>query len=104
MISIPIHTPLNLYSCCLHIGAMAFDEAAFGRGSGKIWIDEAMCLGTEESLLECQANAIGDTDCNHNEDAGVRCLNGELMFQLHWQNYYGWPKFVLETFFGCANR
>ena len=59
-----------------------FSNAVFERGSGNIWIDGAMCLGTEESLLECQANAIGDNNCNHNEDAGVRCLNGELMFQL----------------------
>ena len=32
-----------------------------------------MCKGTESSLLECNTNPIGQQNCDHFEDAGVRC-------------------------------
>ena len=32
-----------------------------------------VCRGTESSLLECNTNPIGQHNCNHFEDAGVRC-------------------------------
>ena len=33
-----------------------------------------MCSGSESSLLDCVASAdIGIHDCDHSEDAGVRC-------------------------------
>ena len=33
-----------------------------------------MCTGNESSLLDCTAGeAIGSHNCDHSEDAGVRC-------------------------------
>ena len=45
----------------------------FGGGSGDILLDSVVCRGTESSLLECSTNSIRQHNCNHSEDAGVRC-------------------------------
>ncbi|XP_054552754.1 antigen WC1.1-like [Talpa occidentalis] len=47
--------------------------AAFGPGNGSIWLDEVRCRGGESSLWECQAAPWGQSNCKHEEDAGVRC-------------------------------
>ena len=49
-------------------------NAAFGEGLGSILLDNLMCEGHENSLLDCVASAdIGTHNCEHSEDAGVRC-------------------------------
>ncbi|KAM5251219.1 antigen WC1.1-like [Hipposideros larvatus] len=51
----------------------ALQEAAFGPGDGRIWLDQVQCRGTESSLWACAAEPWGQSDCKHEEDAGVRC-------------------------------
>ena len=58
----------------LSIDAEALARAAFGRGSGKIFLDNVRCTGEEQRLIDCRANDIGVHNCGHSEDAGVRCL------------------------------
>ena len=36
-------------------------------------MDEVDCEGTEAELIHCKQRAWGQNDCNHHEDAGVRC-------------------------------
>ncbi|NXH73287.1 DMBT1 protein, partial [Hydrobates tethys] len=47
--------------------------AAFGQGSGPIWLDEVTCAGTEAALSLCRARSWGSHNCNHREDAGIEC-------------------------------
>ncbi|CAM5078737.1 unnamed protein product, partial [Natator depressus] len=48
-------------------------EAAFGQGTGPIWVETLNCRGTESSLWDCPAKPWGESNCGHKEDAAVNC-------------------------------
>ncbi len=54
-------------------GNQAIIQALFGQGTGIIWLDNVNCAGTEAGLDACPANPLGSHNCDHSEDAGVRC-------------------------------
>ena len=56
------------------LGGSSPGGAHFGAGSGPIWLDDLACRGTEARLADCSASSIGTHNCNHNEDASVRCI------------------------------
>lgn len=53
----------------------AFSFATFGKGLGKIWLDDVQCVGTEAELADCIHPDFGIHNCHHNEDAGVSCTS-----------------------------
>ena len=61
---------------------LGFLSSTYGRGAGPILLDDVHCAGTETSLQQCAANLIGNYNCDHYEDAGVRCmcLHVQLLF------------------------
>ncbi|XP_054254406.1 deleted in malignant brain tumors 1 protein-like [Indicator indicator] len=48
-------------------------SAAFGPGSGRIWLDDVNCTGREGSLAECQSRVWRANSCDHRGDVGVVC-------------------------------
>ncbi|XP_071341091.1 macrophage receptor MARCO [Trachinotus anak] len=44
-------------------------------GSGKIWLDDLRCTGTESDIFSCPKSGIGQHNCQHSEDAGVQCVS-----------------------------
>ncbi|OXB73159.1 UNVERIFIED_CONTAM: hypothetical protein H355_007419 [Colinus virginianus] len=42
-------------------------------GTGKIWLDNVNCRGSEHTIYECNKRDWGEHNCSHNEDAGVEC-------------------------------
>ena len=54
-------------------GIAALGSAYFGAGSGKIWLDDVACNGSENRLSDCSNSGLNNADCEHFEDAGVEC-------------------------------
>ena len=69
----------NYLKCVTSITGTALSFARFGEGSGPIWLDDVSCIGSESELLECPHNGIGNHNCDHSEDASVRCsVSGKI--------------------------
>ena len=55
----------------LSSGAVPTFRASFGVGVGAIVLDDVRCVGNEISIFNCSRATV--ENCNHFEDAGVRC-------------------------------
>ena len=65
-------------------GGIVAPYTYYPQGSGSIWLDNVMCLGTETRLFDCPNGGIGIHDCTHIEDVGVMC--GKHQYRQRW----GW--------------
>ena len=46
----------------------------YGRGSGRIWLDNVRCTGWEPHVTECQHPGWGRHNCQHSEDVSISCI------------------------------
>ncbi|XP_049595984.1 lysyl oxidase homolog 3B isoform X3 [Syngnathus scovelli] len=53
-------------------------SAKYGKGQGKIWLDNVQCGGGESSISACKSRGWGNSDCTHDEDAGVVCKDERI--------------------------
>nr|XP_020513315.1 lysyl oxidase homolog 3 isoform X1 [Labrus bergylta] len=53
-------------------------SAKYGKGQGKIWLDNVQCSGGERSIDVCKSRGWGNSDCTHDEDAGVVCKDERI--------------------------
>ena len=56
----------------MYIAAAAL-TSGFTNGAGQIWLDDVRCAGSESRIIDCPARPLGQHNCAHVEDAGVRC-------------------------------
>ena len=68
---------LDAQVVCKQLGFGSFGTILTGSsvtdGTGNIWLDNVRCTGSETHILNCASNSVGDHNCGHSEDAGVRC-------------------------------
>ncbi|XP_077334376.1 lysyl oxidase homolog 3 isoform X4 [Lithobates pipiens] len=72
----------NAHILCRHLGfteATGWTHSAkYGKGIGRIWLDNVICSGSEKSIADCSSRGWGSTDCTHEEDAGVICKDERI--------------------------
>ena len=47
----------------------------YGSGTGRIWLDNVNCNGSEAFIGNCPHNGWDSHNCDHDEDVSIRCRN-----------------------------
>ncbi|XP_043368876.1 lysyl oxidase homolog 3 isoform X1 [Dermochelys coriacea] len=76
-------TLANAHVLCRHLGFVAATgwahSAKYGKGIGRVWLDNVNCGGSEKSIADCRSRGWGNSDCSHEEDAGVICKDERIL-------------------------
>jgi len=61
-------------------------NAFYGKGSGRIWLSNLNCVGTEHTIGMCTHPGWGIENCDHWQDAGVKCTSGNISTKIYMHN------------------
>ena len=63
------------------VGARPFNNAAFGQGTGPVYLDDLHCTRRESRLIDCPNGGVNMIDnCRgHLDDAGLRCAESKCL-------------------------
>lgn len=89
---------------CLQLGfeggLLALRNAAYGQGSGIIWMDNVNCTGKEKAISKCKHKGWRVSDCDHSQDASVICtpkvrlandaVASDGLVQVYHNKIWGW--------------
>ena len=64
------------YNASLLLGVQILAQGSFDEGTGRIWLENVTCMGSERGLIDCIDDLEGNSSCTHAQDAGVRCPSG----------------------------
>ena len=67
-----VHAVMVIFPCTI---AFAVYQAAFGQGTGPVFLRYLSCTGRESSLVSCGHRS---GSCSHSYDAGVVCPSCKL--------------------------
>ena len=56
------------------LGAQYYNEKNFGAENRSIFLDNVVCLGSEDNLLQCNHSTIGSNNCSHSNAVSVHCF------------------------------
>ena len=68
----------------------------FGQGTGQIWLDGLDCPSDASSILECRHEGWGVHNCDHDEDAGVKCKRVEPVKPLEMPVRISCPRYTQD--------
>lgn len=84
-------------------GSEVFRGAHFGEGSGPIFLESFSCVGSEEDLLSCVQGVLGYHQCDHRQDAGVRCIGKHVLFPVSLSSAGHPPILLLADYNECLD-
>ncbi|XP_041455124.1 soluble scavenger receptor cysteine-rich domain-containing protein SSC5D-like isoform X1 [Lytechinus variegatus] len=67
-----------------YYGVSYSKTSMYGPGTGPIHLDNVMCYGYEDRLLQCYNLDWDTTDCVHTEDVGINCAFDNSNTALSW--------------------
>ena len=68
---------LWLITCIYRYGGRFIDNL-YGTGSGRLWLDDVQCSGTETDIDHCEHSDWGMNNCARDEDVSIECGEGRL--------------------------
>ena len=72
---------LKIQFSCYRRGAQVRPGAFFTAGSGQIQLDNVVCRGNETNIAFCRHRPWKTNNCDHTEDVGVVCGQGEFIIK-----------------------